>query len=100
MTSLEEFQEQFRKLKDVEAGKDILIEVRCLHEYFRVHRPRDEECYSKAMLFKIKELEKDLAEEKLGLERERETAKTYQTKFRHAEAQLSKTNQRIVRFSI
>jgi hypothetical protein len=33
MGSLEMFQEQFRRLKEVEEGKDQLIEVSCLDDY-------------------------------------------------------------------
>ncbi|KAF7908491.1 uncharacterized protein EAF01_004246 [Botrytis porri] len=74
MVSLEVFQEQFLKLKEVEEGKDQLI----------------------GKLFaRINELESGLTETKLHLEREQDTAKLYQSKLSDVQGNLARIEERI-----
>ncbi|TGO23095.1 hypothetical protein BPAE_0144g00150 [Botrytis paeoniae] len=74
MVSLEVFQEQFHKLKEVEEGKDQLI----------------------GKLFaRINELESGLTETKLHLEREQDTAKLYQSKLSDVQVALARIEERI-----
>lgn len=74
MVSLEVFQEQFHKLKEVEEGKDQLI----------------------GKLFaRINELESGLTETKLHLEREQDTAKLYQLKLSDVQVNLARIEERI-----
>ncbi|KAI9641980.1 hypothetical protein NHQ30_009849 [Ciborinia camelliae] len=74
MGSLEGFQEQFHKLKEVEDGKDHLIEK---------------------LFIRINELECGLTETKLHLEREQDTAKLYQSKLSDIQVNLRKLDERI-----
>ncbi|RAL65966.1 hypothetical protein DID88_005627 [Monilinia fructigena] len=74
MGSLDVFQEQFRRLKEVEDGKDQLIE---------------------RLFTRINELESGFTETKLHLEREQDTAKLYQSKLAGVRASLKKLNERI-----
>ncbi|KAG4033646.1 hypothetical protein MFRU_004g01500 [Monilinia fructicola] len=74
MGSLEVFQEQFYKLKEVEDGKDQLIE---------------------RLFIRINELECGLTETKLHLEREQDTAKLYQSKLAGVQLELRKLDERI-----
>ncbi|KAF7870379.1 hypothetical protein EAF04_004125 [Stromatinia cepivora] len=74
MVSLEVFQEQFHKLKEVEEGKDQLVEK---------------------LFIRIKELESSLTETRLHLERESDTAKLYQSKLSDVQANLGRIEERI-----
>ncbi|ESZ96593.1 hypothetical protein SBOR_3015 [Sclerotinia borealis F-4128] len=74
MVSLEVYQEQFHKLKEIEDGKDGLIEK---------------------LFLRIKEVENSLTETKLHLEREQDTAKLYQSKFSDLQMHIGRIEERI-----
>lgn len=99
MGSLEAFQEQFTKLKVVEAGKNQLIEVGAICSYFPYLFPALTNELSLEIVTHIKELQNGLTETKLHLEREQATAKLYQSEVssvKELKVDLKKLNERIV----
>lgn len=99
MGSLEAFQEQFHKLKEVEVGKDQLIEVSCLVGLFPAPDINNRGFEWQKLFIRINELESGLTDTKLHLEREQDTAKLYQSKLSGVQVDLRKLDERIVGLS-
>jgi len=78
MVSVEVYEERFSRLKEVDPGKDKVIED---------------------LISEVKELEHRFTEKKWDLEREQETTKVYQTKHYDVQIKLKNMEEVIVRLS-
>ncbi|KAF1807888.1 C-x8-C-x5-C-x3-H type zinc finger protein-like protein [Eremomyces bilateralis CBS 781.70] len=74
MVSVESFREQFNRLKEVEGGKDQLIED---------------------LISRVEKIQHSFTEKEWHLEREQETTKLYQTKHYDVQVKLKKTEEEI-----